>query len=52
MHGVDNMCHGLIVRLQQSGNTTTKAQVANSFPKYVSVPKAHKNKGMGIFVPV
>ena len=47
-----NICHGLIVRLQQFGNTTPKAQEANSFPTYESVPKAHTNKGKDIFVPV
>ena len=47
-----NICQGLFVRLQQSGNTTPKAQEANSFPTYESAPKEHKNKGKGIFVPV
>jgi len=47
-----NICQGLTVRLQQSGNTIPKAQQANSFPTYESVPKAHTNKGKGIFVAV
>lgn len=47
-----NIGQGLIVRLQQSGITTPKAQEANSFPTYESVPKAHTNKGKDIFVPV
>jgi hypothetical protein len=47
-----NIGQGFIVRLQHSGNTTPKALEANSFPEYESVPKARKNKGKGIFVPV
>jgi hypothetical protein len=47
-----NLGQGFSVSLQQTGNTTPKAQEANNFTKYESLPKASKNKGKGKFVPV
>lgn len=47
-----NLAQDFSVSLQQTGNTTPKAQEANSFTKRESLPKASKNKDMGKSVPV
>jgi len=54
MHGFDILCQYMSrfnCKVQQSGSTTSKAQEANSFPKYEFVPKAHKNKVRAYLFP-